>query len=263
MEIKIYSPGTFCWADLATTDAEAAKKFYSPLFGWKATDVPAGEAGTYTMLEKDGKPVCALYGMDEQMCQQGVPPHWQSYVSVKDADETAAKVTELGGTVIQPPFDVMDVGRMAIVQDPAGATFALWQPRRHIGAQRVNEPGTLCWNELCTGNTAAASRFYVALFGWTEKKGPGTAGPEYTEFRNGDRPAAGMIEIQKEWGEVPPHWSVYFAVADCDAALEKAKSLGAKVEMPPMEVKDVGRFALLQDPQGAHLAVIHLTGSAG
>jgi predicted enzyme related to lactoylglutathione lyase len=260
-EIKSHAPGSFCWVDLPTTDAEAARRFYTPLFDWTATDVPAGEAGTYTMLDKGGKQVGALYELGAEMRKQGVPPHWQSYAAVRNADESAKKVKELGGKVIQPPFDVMDAGRMAVVQDPTGATFALWQPKQHLGAQLVNEPGSLCWNELYTRDTQAAVNFYTGLFAWTVKKSKSATGDEYTEFYNGDRPAGGMLEIKKEWGEVPPNWAVYFAVGDCDAALEKAKSLGGKVDMPPMEIQGVGRFALLQDPQGGHFFIIQMKGS--
>ena len=134
----------------------------------------------------------------------------------------------------------------------------LQSPKHHIGAQLVNEPGTLCWNELRTKDLQGASSFYIELFGWKAKKNAGVIDSEYTEFFNGDRPAAGMLQIQKEWGDMPPHWSVYFAVANCDTTLETAKGQGGKVQMPPTDIKDVGRFAALQDPQGAHFGVIQL-----
>ena len=255
--MKEHAPGTFCWADLATTDAEAGKKFYTGLFGWQSADMPAGE-GVYTMFSKVGRNVCALYSMSDEMRKQGVPPHWQSYVSVESADESAEKARGLGGVLTMPPFDVMEVGRMAVVQDPTGAMFALWQPKLHIGAQLVNEPGTLCWNELYSNDLEASSNFYTGLFGWTTKKSPGAMVDEYTEFYQGDRPAGGMIQIQEDWGPVPPHWAVYFAVEDCGATLETAKSLGAKVTMGPTDIEKVGRFAVLEDPQGAHFAVIQL-----
>ena len=262
-EVKEYPPGTFCWVDLATTDAEVATKFYTQLLGLEATAVPAGEAGTYTMLEKNGKNVCGLYAMSDEMRKQGVPPHWQSYVSVKSADESAKKAEGLGGRVIEAPLDVMDVGRLAVVQDPIGAMFALWQPKQHMGADLVNEPGTLCWNELYTNDLEAASKFYTGLFDWTAEKSTGAVGEEYVVFHNGDRPAGGMLKIEREWGDVPPNWSVYFAVEDCDATLEEAQSLGAKVEVPPMEIEGAGRFAFLQDSQGAYFAVIQLKESTG
>jgi len=258
-ETTSHPPGTFCWVDLATNDVEAAKRFYTGLFGWDAKDMPAGDAGTYTMLEKDGKSVCGLFAIMPQMLEAGVPPHWQSYVSVENIAETAARAAELGATLLAPPFDVMEAGRMAAVEDPTGAALALWQPKQHIGAEVFREPNTLCWNELYTKDPDAATAFYTGLFGWSVNKMTGVAGQPYSEFKLGDHSVGGMLEIQEEWGEVPPNWSVYFAVEDCDATLERAKSLGGKADMPRMDIKDIGRFAVLQDPQGAHFAVIQLT----
>ena len=187
-----------------------------------------------------------------------MPPHWQSYVSVASADEIADKAGSLGGTVFQPAFDVMDVGRMAVVQDPAGATFALWQPKAHKGAELLNVPGAPCWNELFTKDTEVAKTFYTGLFGWSTEEMPSPTGAPYTMFKNGERPAGGMLEIQEEMGDVPPHWAVYFAVEGCDSSLERARALGAQVSFPPMDVPDVGRIAGLQDPQGATFSIIEL-----
>ena len=134
-----YEPGTFCWVDLATTDPAGAKAFYGELFGWEAEDIPAGEAGIYTMLRLDGDEVCALYKMEAERREMGVLPHWLSYVSVEDADVTAAKARELGGTVLGDPFDVLGVGRMAIIQDPTGAVLARLaaaRARRRAAGQR-------------------------------------------------------------------------------------------------------------------------------
>ena len=127
-----YEPGTFCWVDLQTTDREGAKAFYGALFGWEAEDMPAGDAGTYTMLRLDGDEVCGLYEMETARSEQGTPPHWFSYVSVEDADATASRASELGGTVFGEAFDVGDAGRMAFVQDPTGAMLGVWQPRQRI-----------------------------------------------------------------------------------------------------------------------------------
>jgi uncharacterized protein len=152
-----YEPGTFCWVELATKDSAAAKRFYTSLFGWEVDDMPIPDGGTYTMLKKNGKQVGALYQLGPQ--QQGVPPHWNSYVSVASADASAAKAKSLGATVMVEPFDVLDAGRMAVVSDPAGAVVSLWEPRRHIGAQLVNEPGSSCWNELYTTDPRKAADF--------------------------------------------------------------------------------------------------------
>ena len=256
-EVKEYRPGTFCWVELATTDPTAAKEFYRELFGWSGSDQPVGPDLVYTMLQLEEKNVAALYQLNKELRSQGVPPHWLSYVSISNADETATKVTALGGKVVKDPFDVFDIGRMAVVQDPSGATFAIWQPRKHAGAHIVNQPGTLCWNELLTNDVAGSAKFYTELFGWkadTQQMGP----IEYTTFMNGERPAGGMMAITSEMGEVPPNWLVYFAVEDCDKTLKKVESGGGKVAGPPMDVPEVGRLAIAQDPQGGYFAFIRL-----
>ncbi len=246
-----YEPGTFCWPELATTDSEGAKQFYSKLFGWIWEDSPAGPDMVYSRLKKGGKDVGALYKM--RVDQKGMPPNWMSYISVASVDEAAKKARELGGQILMEPFDVMEFGRMAVVKDPQGATFSLWEPRTHFGAQVVNEPGALCWDELHTTDTAAAANFYTRLFGWTTK-----AGGDYTEFHRGEEAAGGMMAIRKEWGPVPPNWLVYFAVADCHETAAKASELGAHTVVPPMDIPKVGRFAILADPQGAVFAIIKL-----
>ncbi|MEM9004679.1 MAG: VOC family protein [Cyanobacteria bacterium P01_F01_bin.86] len=256
-EFKTYPPNTFCWVDLATTDATAAKQFYTELFGWTATDVPAGEGMVYTMLEKAGKNVCALYQMTAAMPLQA-HPHWLSYVSVEDVEASTAKAKSLGGGVMQPPCDVMESGRMSLIQDPTGAVFALWQPKEHIGADLANEPGTFCWNELQTRDIAGAEKFYTELFSWTTKTTKNAMGGDYTEFLNRDRSNAGMLEIQPEWGDMPPNWGVYFVVENCDATLEHAKTLGGQIDMAPIDLEGVGRFAIIQDPQGAFFTVIQI-----
>jgi uncharacterized protein len=257
-EFTRHEPGSFSWAELATTDAAAAKKFYTSLFGWTFVDSPAGPDMIYTRLQLRGKDVGALYEQQKEQREQGVPPNWMSYVTVESADATAAKAKELGGTVMMQPFDVMELGRMAIIQDPTGAVFSIWQPRAHYGVQIRDEPASLCWNELNTRDTAGAQKFYTGLFGWKPKTDP--AG-RYTEWRRGETSVGGMIAIQPEWGPMPPNWMPYFAVADCDATAKKAESLGGRTMMPPRDIPEVGRFAILRDPQGASFAVIKLKAS--
>ncbi len=257
-EIKQYFPGTFCWVDLATTDATAAKRFYTELFGWRASDLPAGDGLVYTLFDKQGKHVCALYQMSGDKQARGLPARWASYLSVANADDSAARAEALGGKVLEVPFDVKDVGRMAVLRDPAGAVFSVWEPKTYIGAQLVNEPGALCWNELHTNEMDTAAGFYTSLFGWNVKDGTQVVGEEYIAFFNQDRPAGGMLKIKPEWGQVPPYWSVYFAVDHCDRLVEQALGLGARLEVSATDVKGVGRFAVLKDPQGAYFAVIQL-----
>ncbi len=256
-ETPNYVPGTFCWVELGTSQGEAAKKFYTELFDWGFDDQPIGPNMVYTMLKRDGKDVGALYQLTDEMTSNKVPPHWMSYVSVTSADESAAKAKSLGGTLMKEPFDVFTVGRMAIVQDPTGAMFALWQAGTHKGAGVVNVPNSFCWNELATKDTNKAGEFYSGLFGW--EKNVQQMGPmNYTSFMNGDRPAGGMYEISPDMGPVPPHWLVYFAVADTDAMLKKALDLGAKTILPAADIPGTGRFAVIQDPQGAVFGIIKL-----
>jgi uncharacterized protein len=254
-ESTSYAPGTFCWVELGTTDGEAAKKFYTSLFGWEATDNPVGPGMIYTILKLDGKDAGALYKMGEEM--KGVPPNWLSYISVKNVNETTAKAKQLGGTVFKEPFDVMDLGRMSVIQDSTGAVFALWQAGTHPGVGISNVPNSFCWNELATKDTAKAGNFYTGLLGWTKNvQNMGTM--DYTSFINGERPAGGMYAPTPEMGDVPPHWLVYFAVDDTDAKAKKAAELGGKICAPPMDIPGVGRFSVIQDPQGAAFGIIKL-----
>ncbi len=255
-----YAPGTFCWVELATSDNEAAKKFYTELFGWTFIDNPMGPDMVYTMLKKGDQEVGALYKMMPDMSAQGIPPHWMSYAATPNADDTAAKAESLGGTVIQPPFDVMEHGRMAVIKDPTGAVFSLWQPKEHRGAGLVNAPGSLCWNELMTTDANKAADFYTGLFGWG-KDVQDFGGMEYTMYMNDGRPTAGMLQITPEMGPIPPNWLVYFAVDDCDASVQKAQGLGASVMKPADDIPGIGRFAILTDPQGAAFAIIKLEGA--
>lgn len=253
--METYAPGTFCWADLGTPDAAAAKRFYTGLFGWAAEDRPMGPDAFYTMLTIEGRSVAALYHQDAT--PTGTPPHWLSYISVGSANDSAQRTKALGGTVLMDPFDVLDVGRMALVQDPTGAVVALWEPRRHVGSGLVGEPNSICWNELATNDTRRAGAFYASLFGWSAEAQPmGTTA--YTMFTHEGSPRGGMLAIAPEWGPVPPQWLVYFAVSDCEGQTALAQSLGGTVRLPPTDAAEVGRFSVLVDPQGAVFAVIQL-----
>jgi uncharacterized protein len=252
-----YKPGTFCWVELGTSNSEAAKSFYTELLGWDFIDVPMGPEGVYTMLKLGDKDVAGLYQLMPDMVAQGTPPHWLSYVSVASADETAAKAKEAGATLLKEPLDVSTIGRMAVIQDPTGAVFALWQAGTHKGSAIYNVPSSFCWNELGTNDTTKAGDFYAGLFGW-ERDVMDAGGMEYTMFKNGERGAGGMFKISPEMGPIPPHWLVYFAVDDCDARVQKATELGATVMKPADDIPGIGRFAILFDPQGAAFAIIKL-----
>jgi uncharacterized protein len=155
----------------------------------------------------------------------------------------------------EPPFDVMEHGRMAILQDPTGGVLSIWEPKQHIGVQLRDEPDTLCWNELYTRDTTRASAFYTGLFGWRAKTDRGG----YTEWHMGDRALGGMLAISPDMGPMPPHWLPYFMVSDCDASLTRATDLGGKALVPARDIPKVGRFAMAQDPQGATFSIIKLT----
>jgi len=256
-----YRHGDFSWVDLGTTDAEAAKRFYAALFGWTSVDMPAGPGMTYTICSLKEHNAAGIYKLSNEMLSQGVPPHWLPYVNVTNVDETTKKAAQNGGTVVKEPFDVMDVGRMSVIQDPTGATFAMWQAKRHIGAGIINEPGAMCWNELATSNVDAAGKFYSATFGLTtDPMDMGPAGT-YTIFEAGTERIGGMMALSPQMKGVPSHWLTYFAVADCDATVKKVGELGGKVLKPPTDVPNVGRFAVCQDGQGAAFAVIKLQSS--
>ena len=247
--IDRHAPGSFCWVELATSHQADAKRFYQSLFGWTADDMPMGPNEFYTMFRLQGRDTGAAYTLKPEMVSQGVPPHWGLYVAVESADKSAARAASLGGKVLAPAFDVFDAGRMAVLQDPTGAAVSLWQPKRNTGLGIAGVPGTLCWADLMTPDPQRASQFYSGLFGWKLEKGK-DGGP-YLHIKNGEHFIGGVPPAGSAGPGVPPHWSLYFLVADCDASTAKAKSLGAKVYMPPTTMEGVGRWSVVADPQGA------------
>jgi predicted enzyme related to lactoylglutathione lyase len=255
-QFTAHDPGTFCWVELMTTDGDGAKSFYQKLFGWQTHDDPVGEGMVYTMLLKDGRNVAALYPRNTQQQQAGVPPNWTHYVSVADADATAARARKHGGRIVLEPVDIYDIGRMAIFQDPGGATLGIWQPKRSIGAQIRGESGSFCWNELMTRDPGKAGAFLQQVFDWQAQDSP-MGGTSYTMFINGGQPTAGMIEIQREWGEMSSNWLVYFAVDGCDATVAMAVATGGSLMAGPYDI-EVGRIALIRDPQGAPFGITEL-----
>ena len=255
-DVSSHAPGTFSWPELATTDQKGGAAFYRDLLGWEVNEQPMGPGETYTMFQMRGRPVAAAYTMRPEEKQAGAPPHWNNYVTVKSADEATQKAQSLGATVFAPPFDVMDVGRMAVLQDPTGAVFQVWEPKKHIGAMIVNEPGALCWTELTTSNLRAAETFYTQLFGWTPKRSDPASGMEYTEMSNNGQPSVGMMPKPPQLpAHVPSYWMPYFLVENVDASADKAKTLGARLLVPPQDIEKVGRFSVVSDPQGAVFAI--------
>jgi len=261
-EVNAHAPGSFCWFELNTSDPVAAKKFYTGLFGWQTEDMPAGPDMVYTMLRLNALEVGALCGLQPEQKAHGVPPHWMTYIAVDSADAAAEKAASLGGKIMAPAFDVMDVGRMAVIQDPQGGTFCVWQAKAHIGARLVGETGTFCWDELWTTDRKKAAEFYKSLFGWGAKEGSMGEQGIYTEWQNGGQSIGGMMEITPEMGPIPPNWLPYVMVDDCNATAEKATATGGKLMVPPTDIPNVGRFSVIQDPQGAVFAIVKLTGHA-
>lgn len=243
-----YAAGEPSWADLTTTDVDAAATFYGTIFGWAAEPVPMPDAGGYTMLLLDGKYIGAL---SPKMPEDPSPPHWSVYVNVEDVDKTTELVQSAGGTVLVPRIDVFTSGSMAIFADPSGAAFAVWQPQEHKGASVIDENGALTWFELTTTDTEKAKAFYADVFGWGEQTSDG-GGMAYTEFKLGDKSIAGMMAKPAEMpAEIPSYWMPYFQVADPDKTAGEAAALGGTVMVPAADIPGGGRFAIVADPQGA------------
>lgn len=245
-----YTPGTFCWTDLTTTDQDAAKAFYGGLFGWEFEDNPVGQGVVYSIAGVGGKDVAAISPQPQAMREMGAPPTWNSYVWVESADRAAGRARELGATVVTEPFDVMGAGRMAVIHDPQGAFLMLWQPNDHKGAQLVNAPGALCWNELSTPDLDASAAFYRDLFGWEAEPFGGSDQP-YLVVKNQGRGNGGIRPLTPG---APPHWLVYFAVEDIDAGLARAQELGGTDLAGPIDI-GIAKIRVVRDPQGAVFAL--------
>jgi predicted enzyme related to lactoylglutathione lyase len=241
-----YTPGTFSWVDLATSDVAAAKAFYGGLLGWMAED--AGDGSTYTTFRLGDDAVCGL----TELPRDGGPPAWTSYVTVDDADAAVARAEELGGGATGRALDVGDAGRTALLRDPQGALVAVWEPRRRAGAERVNDLGCLCMNELATSDMDAAGSFYERLFGWTtEPVDTGPDGPPMVAVHNQGTLNASISAVQ---GGAPPHWRPYFTVESAERALARVGELGGTVLVGPVPIPD-GGIGIAADPQGAVFAL--------
>jgi hypothetical protein len=247
MRLDHYDPGTPCWVDLSTSDTEAAAGFYGKLFGW---EVQPPEEDSHRMCVLNGAPVAGMMNAGAQM-----PTAWTTFVAVPDADATTRLVDAAGGSTLQEPVEVGQHGRLAVYADPAGQVIAAWQPRAHPGAQLVNEPNTLIWTELLSPRPDAVIPFYHSVFDWdvkTEQMG----GETYTEWRSGEK-IVGNVRPPDQGAA--PQWLPYFAVDDPDATVRRVTELGGAVDQPPTDAAP-GRFAVVQDGQGATFAVIGVPG---
>ena len=246
-----HAPGMFCWIELMTSDQSAAKTFYTSLFGWTAEDNPMGPGFFYTIFRLQGKQIGGGYALMPDQVAANVPPNWLVYVAVDDAAAIADKAKGLGAKVIAPPIDVMELGRMAILQDPTGAVFAIWQAKQQKGMEVAGVDGAFSWADLSSPDPAKAAQFYSSLFGWQMEKGENDPDGGYLHIKNGEHYIGGVQSLAHRQPGAPPHWLVYFHASDCDASSNKAKSLGANIYFGPVTMENVGRFSIAADPQGA------------
>jgi predicted enzyme related to lactoylglutathione lyase len=252
-----YEAGTPCWVDHSSSDPDRAVEFYGGLFGWETEDVmPSDAPGRYFMCRLRGRDVAAVSSA------MGDAPRamWNTYVAVDSADDAVARAREAGGNPMGDAFDVFDSGRMAVLADPEGAVFSVWQAGRHHGAGIVNEPGALSWNELMTRDADRALTFYGAVFGWEPDTMDYGGVPYHVLKRAGaEDPIGGMMPmVGDQWpADLPAQWMVYFAVDDADQTVARCGELGGAVAVEPFDTS-VGRIAVLSDPLGGALSVIRL-----
>lgn len=241
--------GTPCWVDLGVGDIPKATAFYSSVLGWDAQPGPP-EAGGYAVALSGGR---AAAGIGPKMGPAEAPVMWLAYLASDDADATARKITQAGGTVAAAPMDVMDIGRMAVAVDPAGAVFGIWQGAKHIGAGVANEPGALTWTEHFsrdTGSFEKAKAFYAAVFGYAYDD-HSAEGFTYATLKLDGREVGGIGVYPPGTPEsTPAAWGTYFGTADTDAAVAAVVKAGGKVLHEPSD-SPYGRMAIVADNQGA------------
>jgi len=247
-----YKPGTPCWIDLMVPDQQAALDFYRDLFGWQG-EIGSPETGGYAVCTLEGKPVAGIMGAMSPDGGPTPPTVWTTYLATADLDATVGAVSANGGTVMMPGADVLTLGRMAVVTDPTGGAFGLWQARDFIGAQVVSQPGALLWNELNSADPKAASAFYSAILGITSEPMEGADG--YFALKVDGRAVGGLQGMDNLPPGTPSHWLAYFAVDDVDSTVDALVRAQGNVLMPPFDMV-AGRMAVVQDPQGGTFAVI-------
>lgn len=249
MRVRGYASATPCWAELASDDPATSIGFYRNLFGWRATTTEAGST-VFTLRD------LAVAGLVPAAAAEQ-PSTWFTYVATEDISVTAASVVDGGGRVLRPPTEVGHQGRAALFADREGAVFAGWQRGTFAGAQVTNEPSAVCWSEVATRDTTAASAFYHRAFGWTAQAAE-VAGNPYHEWLVGTRVVAGMTPLGEEYpAEVPAHWRTLIEVDDCAATVARCTDLGGQVVAGPLDV-GVGHYAQIIDPRGAALGIVAL-----
>ena len=252
----VHAPGRFCWVDLSTQDLEQARRFYTAVFDWDSIAAETEGGPPYLMFTQDAKVVAGLSELDDDLKGQGIPSTWNHYVGVEDADQMAERVEELGGKMVVPIMQILRAGRLGFFTDPTGAALGIWEPGEHTGFEIVTEANSVCWHELATRDLPAATEFFEDLFGWDTVDNP-VAPAGYRTIRLGQDDLGGILQMTEEWGEMPPHWTVYFAVEDADEAAQQIEEAGGRIHYGPFDTP-IGRLAVCADDQGAHFHVIAL-----
>ena len=238
---------------MSTTDETGAIACYSAIFGWTDDPQPMGENGFYHMQKLDGLEAAAIYQQSEEERNMGIPAHWNLYFTAAGVDSVAEQAVRMGATIIFGPTDVFDADRTVAIRDLQGAYFFVWQPKEHIGARVKDDPGAMTWHGLLTTNSGDATEFYTSLLGL--ERGETMAPMDYTLLRSEGAEVLGVMQITPDMGEVPPNWSIYFAFHDVDTAVAQVLSLGGSAIVPPADIPEIGRFAVLTDPQGAVFSI--------
>ncbi|MFD7744803.1 VOC family protein [Streptomyces sp. NPDC059698] len=253
-----------CWADVQLPDLEAGKRFYGGLFGWTFR---ADDGMPFADALSDGRLVAGLAAKKDGR----MPTAWGVHFTTDDIRATVAAIREHGGRIITDPVRAGRAGVTAQAADPGGAVFGLWQPEEREGFEKRNEPGSFCWTEVHTRQPDRVDPFYEEVFGFrgTDLDEAGHDVSDEAEapadFRmwspRGAEPGPdtavggrGVITDAVP-AELPSHFLVHFAVADCDAAAELAVRLGGRIAQPPGDTP-YGRTAVLHDDQGAVFAVL-------
>jgi len=256
-ETAVLAPGTPVWVDLGSPDVDASKKFYAGLFGWEARVDPNPDFGGYVTFSKDGKSVCGA----APLMAPDQPPAFTTYIGVESARDTAARATQAGATVLVEPMDVGEHGTMAIVQDPTGAVFGLWEPKAMAGFAAYDEPNTVCWNELATRDIDRAIEFYRTVFGYGVKDEKTDFG-RYIEWQVDGRSVGGGMPLSEGLPEsIPAHWLTYFAVTNLSESTATVEKLGGRVMSGPIDTPQ-GPFCVISDPQGATFAIIQMSANS-
>ncbi|PXY19788.1 glyoxalase [Prauserella coralliicola] len=245
--------GTPCWVDLMVPDPRMAIDFYGALFAWAFAD-QGDETGNYLLASLGGRQVAGVMG-GVPPDQEAPPAAWTTYLATSDIDKTVAAISQNGGQVMTPPMEVGQAGKLAIAADPTGAVFGLWQAGERNGVGLANVAGALTWSECMTRDHDRAKDFYAQVFGHAFDD-MSAEGFRYATLKVGGKVVGGIGQLPDEVpADVPPHWSVYFAVTDTDATVVRVTELGGGLVREPWD-SPYGRLAQVVDNQGAHFQVI-------